>query len=80
MTQTRITATVRTKVMPCRSCGKDMIVGSNTRNMPRHLECGIKTMIENMQQMQSKSGPNYDRWLSGMYSFLEKQARAGEGP
>lgn len=78
--QTRVTATTRTKEMACRSCGKPMTVGANTRNAPRHFECGIKVMIQSMQEMQSKSGPTYEKWLAGMRVWFDRQSGATPPP
>lgn len=79
MTQTRVTATIRTKVMPCRGCGKAMTVGSNTVNQPRCLPCGIDAGTDAMIQMQRKSGPYYERWLNGMRVALERESRTSGG-
>jgi len=79
MSQTRITATTRTKDMPCRKCGIAITVGANTRNQPRHLECGIREGIDAMMQMRQKSGPYYDKWLQGMRNALAKEGRASGG-
>lgn len=79
MSQTRITATIRTKVMPCRACAKPMEVGSNTRNAPRCLKCGLTEGNASIVQMHEKSGPYYERWKMGMSAFLESLGGGGEG-
>lgn len=79
MPQTRVTATTRLKTMECRVCHKPMQVGSNTRNEPRCLSCGIQAGTDAMVQMQRKSGPYYERWLNGMRSFNETLGGGGGG-
>jgi hypothetical protein len=75
MSQTRITATVRKKAMHCRECGGLIEVGSNTRNQPRHFECGIQVAIEAGRQMKAKRGPYYERWRMGMILAAERLRR-----
>lgn len=55
----------RTKQMPCRYCGAPITVGVRKRVLPHHLECALKVMMDNMQQVAEKSGPYYERWRAG---------------
>lgn len=65
------TATSHFKNMPCKYCGKPMAVGSNTRNKPWHLECGITATVDNARQMYDRSGPAYDRWVMAMARWVD---------
>lgn len=73
-------AKVRFKEMPCAECGKPMRVGSNTRNLPQHLECGIKKAQVNMVQLKEHSGPYYERWRRGMQRFFSNEGGGGVAP
>lgn len=62
-------AKIRTKQLPCSGCGALMTVGSNTRNKPRCVECGVKAFRENQESMRSHSGPSWDKWLARTSAF-----------
>lgn len=56
-----------------------MEVGSNTRKVPRCIECGIKALIEHNEQMAAKTGPGYEAWQAAMLRYAALLAR-GTGP
>lgn len=66
----RTIAKTRTKEMACVGCGTMLTVGSNTRKPQRCIECGVKAAIENNRQLQSRSGPYYERWRDAMLRII----------
>lgn len=63
-------AKVRFKDMPCRRCETSVRVGSNTRKAPLCQSCAELAVRENIEMLQSRSGPNYERWRDGMLRSL----------
>lgn len=80
MSQNRVTATRKFKIVHCRDCGCDMRVGSNTRTPKRCVECGVKAVTDACNQISNKSGPVYEKRLAGMARFLAIEARRGVVP
>lgn len=70
--RTRVRASERFKVMECRVCGCAVSVGSNTRNAPRCVECGVKAYEESAHSMASHSGQAWQAWLAGYRAFLDR--------
>lgn len=70
----------RFKHMPCRKCGKLILVGIRARKRPIHIECGIEESIEAARQMREKRGPYYDRWLHSMERKFAKSPGGGVSP
>ena len=52
------------KTMPCRVCGKPMLVSTRKRKPPRCLDCGIQAAIDQQTQMRNRSGPYYEAYLA----------------
>ena len=71
----RTVAKTRTKQMACRECGEPITVGSNTRNQPRCLRCGIQAGTDSIVQISRCAGPYFERWLQGCMA----RARIGGG-
>ncbi len=74
------TAKTRFKTMVCRVCEKPMQVGSNTRNAPRCIECGLGAATQSMIQMKMHSGPYYDQYLAGMRAYAIRMGWAAPSP
>lgn len=55
------------KVVECRyNCGNYFVVTTMCHRPPGHIECAIKAARDNMEQLQAKSGPYYDKWRARM--------------
>ena len=66
-----------TKYMPCKYCEVDIEVTSRQRRPIWHPECAEKAMRDNINQMATKSGPNYKKWAEAMAKFAEELTPGG---
>lgn len=54
------------KIVPCCKCGTGIEVG-NARTRPARCEdCAVKAYQDAMNQLREKSGPVFEKWLTGI--------------
>ena len=71
----------KTKMMPCKRCGGDILVGWKTRKSPQHFECAVKAAADNNIQLAQHSGPYYEAWRVAMSNaFAGKGTTRGPSP
>lgn len=68
----KTTATIRTKVMPCKYCGVGMQVGITTRKAPWHPKCASDLAEKAIREIAAGKGPGYEKWKAGMAKFAAR--------
>jgi hypothetical protein len=67
-----------TKIVPCVVCQTGLEVGTKVRSPQRCVACGCKALAANIREIHQKSGPYYERWLSGIIRGVSSQPGARE--
>jgi hypothetical protein len=68
------------KYLPCKYCGRMILVGDRTRKLPHHLECSMQVAIDTVRQMAAKEGPYYERWKQSMRRYAEREGWGAAPP
>lgn len=62
----------KTKIVQCDSCGEAVEVGWKRKRPIRCTPCAEAAITSAIRQMAGKSGPVYERWITGISDFIDR--------
>lgn len=63
----------RILIRACKDCGITEMPGVKLSQKGLCTPCGVKRMLDAIEQLRNREGPVYQRWLYGIYQYRDRK-------